>query len=179
MQQDIQKVIITEGEIHSMVRALAHRIQAEHNGETLHVVAIYDGSILFLADLIRHMSIPLRLYGLRAKSYFGGTQSTGRVEISGFDPAEVRGQPVLLVDDILDTGLTLHAVRRQLEEAGAMSVKTCVFLCKERIREVPVEADYHCRTIPDEFVVGYGLDYRGLYRNLPFVGILKREVYLP
>jgi hypoxanthine phosphoribosyltransferase len=140
---------------------------------TLVVIILLKGALVFAADLLRRVPRPLLIECLNVASYHGGTESSGKVDFLDRHFPEVRDHHVLLLDDILDTGRTLHAVRERLLEEGAAAVHTAVLLAKDKERAEEVEADYVGFEIADEFVVGYGLDYQGRYRNLPFVGVLK------
>lgn len=162
------KVLIEADRIRDEVRRLAARIEEDYRGKPLTVLGVLKGSVLFLADLVRAIRIPMRLEFLRASSYGDSTRSSGTVELGPLEGA-IRGRDVLVVDDILDSGRTLDAIRRAVREAGARSVKTCVLLDKQVARAVPVEADYAAFRIPPVFVVGYGLDYAEQFRNLPFL----------
>jgi len=134
-------------------------------------------AFVFAADLFRRLPVKLDIECMKVSSYHGGTESSGEVTFLDTEPPDVKGKQVLLVDDILDTGRTLDAVVRELNRGGAISVKTCVLLAKEKQRAVEMEADYVGFTIGDEFVVGYGLDYNEKYRNLPYVGVLGAAIY--
>ncbi len=140
------------------------------------VIGVLKGSVIFVADLLRRLPISLRLAFVWAESYRQGSTS-GRLELGGLPPEdELRGRRVLLVDDILDSGRTLAAIRAELRARGAQDVRTCVFLDKPARRAVELEADHVCFEVEDLFVVGYGLDHAGRYRNLPYVGTLKPHV---
>ena len=139
------------------------------------VVALLKGAVLFTADLLRRVPLPMEIEFLNVASYHGGTESSGVVSFLDQSLPDVRGKAVLLLDDVLDTGRTLEAVMHQLAGEGASEVKTCVLLAKDIERDALSEADYTGFVIGDEFVVGYGLDYRGRYRNLPYVGVLKES----
>jgi len=175
MREDIERVLLGERAIAERLDAMAARITEEYRGRDLTVVALLNGSIIFMADLLRRIPLPLRLDCLRVSSYHGGTVSSGRVTFHQLTMPEVRGRHVLLLDDILDSGLTLAAVRRRLMEEGPASICACVLLKKRKPRLAEVDAEYYGFEIGDEFVVGYGLDYDEHYRNLPFVGVLRRE----
>jgi hypoxanthine phosphoribosyltransferase len=174
MQSDLKRVLYREAEIAARLDQLAVQIAADYYGKELTVLAILNGSLIFMADLLRRIPLPLQLDCLRVKSYYGGTVSSGRVQ---FDPTAlplVEGRHVLLLDDILDSGNTLAAIVETVRlEAKPLSVKSCVLLRKKKKRTVSIEADYVGFDINDEFVVGYGLDYQERYRNLPLIGVLK------
>lgn len=173
---DVERVLISERQIARRVRSLSAAIQADFCGRELVVVSLLNGTVLFLADLIRHLSLPLRLDFIGISSYGMGTQS-GRLTITKELRLDVRGRHVLLVDDILDTGRTMNRVLSMLRQLRPRQIRTCVLLDKPARRVEALEADYVGFRIPDLFVVGYGLDYAERYRNLPFVGVLKPELY--
>jgi hypoxanthine phosphoribosyltransferase len=135
------------------------------------------GALVFMADLLRRVPLRLEIECLNVASYHGGTESSGQVDFLDQKLPDVKGRCVLLIDDILDTGRTLDAVSAKLREMGAREVKTCVLLTKDKKRAAEVEADYSAFEIADEFVVGYGLDYDGKYRNLPYVGVLSPSIF--
>ncbi len=172
MESLIEKVLISEDEIHKRLDSMALEILTGFDGRPITVVAVLKGALVLVADLFRRLPVKLDIEFVTAQSYYGGTETTGEVKVIGGLP-DVKGKSILLVDDILDTGLTMEALKSQLIDAGADSVATCVLLSKVKERAVDVEADYYGFEIGDEFVVGYGLDYTGHYRNLPYIGILK------
>ena len=177
MHEDIEKVLIAEEVIEKRLDVIARQIAEDFAAEeTLQVVAILKGALVFMADLLRRVPLKLEIECLNVASYHGGTESSGQVDFLDQKLPDVSGRCVLLLDDILDTGRTLAAVSEKLRTMGARDVKTCVLLTKEKERAAEVDADYSVFEIADEFVVGYGLDYDGKYRNLPFVGVLKPEV---
>ena len=174
LQANIERILLSRDEIRDRTLALGEEIERDNPGADLTLLAILHGSILFAADLMRAMTLPVYLESFRVASYHGGTSSSGRVQMGESDSLrELAGKDVLVVDDILDTGNTLHAVTGFLEnEIGAGSVRSCVLLDKQVPRAVEFDADYVGFKIEDAFVVGYGLDYQGKYRNLPFIGTL-------
>lgn len=177
MHEDVERVLITEEVIEKRLGVIAKKIQRDFaSEEQLQVVGILKGALVFMADLLRRVPLRLEIECLNVASYHGGIESTGRVDFLDQKLPEVKGRCVLLIDDILDTGQTLEAVSRRLIKMGAREVKTCVLLTKDKPRATEVEADYSAFKIEDEFVVGYGLDYGGRYRNLPYVGVLKPNV---
>ena len=173
----LDHVLVSEAAIGKRVKALAEKINRAYRNQDLTVIAIVNGALIFAADLLRQLRTPLRLDCLRAASYHSGTQAGGKPVIVDNLKLDISGQQVLLVDDILDTGNTLAAVRQLLLAKGASSVRTCVLLDKKARRSVPFEAEYVGFEIPDEFVVGYGLDFNERYRNLPCIGVLKPKFY--
>lgn len=175
MRSDIEKVLIAEEVIHKRLDTLAEQIDREFPEGPLVVVILLKGALLFSADLLRRVPRVLELECLNVASYHGGTESSGEVKFLDLHFPDVKGRHVLVLDDILDTGRTLSAVKQKLIEEGASVVRSGVLLAKDKARAAEVEADYVGFEIGDEFVVGYGLDYRGLYRNLPFVGVLKPD----
>ena len=175
MHGDIEKVLVDEGVIQKRLDILAEKVMADFEGKPMVVVALLKGAVLFMADLMRRIPLPMEFECLNVSSYHGGTKSSGEVKFLDTVQPDVAGKYVLLLDDILDTGLTMEAVAKKLQEQGAVDVKTCVLLSKDIPRDTVKEADYTGFVIGDEFVVGYGLDYQGRYRNLPFVGILKES----
>lgn len=155
---------------------MGEAITNDCEGGPLSVITVLQGGILFMADLIREINLPLQLDSISVASYHGATTSSGEVTFHQTRMPEVKGRDVLILDDILDTGRTLAAIRRKLEnECSPNSVRSAVLLSKRVERAVEVEADYVGFEVGDEFVVGYGLDYRGEYRNLPMIGVLKPE----
>ncbi|HYC77520.1 MAG TPA: hypoxanthine phosphoribosyltransferase [Planctomycetota bacterium] len=178
MHQDIERTLFTPEEIRRRIAELGAEIARRHAGEELTVVALLKGGVIFLADLIRSLDLPIKLDFAWASSYGDGTTSSRDVKLKVFPHDDLAGKTVLLVDDILDTGRTLAAVTDRLKrELGAKDVRLCVLLDKAARREVPVRADYVGFVVEDVFVVGYGLDYADRYRNLPYIGVLKPEAY--
>jgi hypoxanthine phosphoribosyltransferase len=174
MRSHLKKVLFHEEEIAARLDQLAEAITGDYRGKDLSVLAILNGSLIFMADLLRRIPLPLRLDCIQVKSYHGGTESSGMVEFDRTDLADINDRHVLLLDDILDSGRTLAAVIESVHRcARPESLKTCVLLRKMKKRSLPVEADYVGFDIEDQFVVGYGLDYQEQYRNLPLIGILE------
>ncbi len=174
MQSDLKRVLFSKEEIDARLDQLAVQITADYRGKDLTVLAILNGSLIFMSDLLRRIPLPLELDCLRVKSYYGGTVSTGRVQFDHTALPLVHGRHVLLLDDILDSGNTLTSIIETIRvESGPLSLKSCVLLRKMKNRSLTVQADYVGFDIEDEFVVGYGLDYQERYRNLPLIGVLK------
>lgn len=176
LRQEVERILIPQEEIARRVHQLALEIQNDYRERDLVVVSLLNGTVMFLADLIRHLNMPLHLDFIGVSSYGGGTTSRELVYTKDLR-LDVRGRDVLLVDDILDTGRTLKDVVRKLRRLKPRSIKTCVLLDKLARRTEKVRADYAGFEVPDLFVVGYGLDYAERYRNLPYVAVLKPEMY--
>ncbi len=175
MNGQIERVLISEEEIQKKVTEIAEQITEDYKGEELLVVAILKGAMIFTADLIRRISLPVRLDFMAVSSYGSSTESSGVVRILHDLDESVEGKHVLLVEDIIDTGLTLKYLIQNLRSRKAASLKVCVLLDKPERRVVDVKPDYCGFSIPDEFVVGYGLDFDENFRHLPYVGVLKKE----
>ncbi len=175
-RRDVELILISQPRIARRVRELAVEIERDYTGRETVVVALLNGTVMFLADLIRHLSLPLRLDFMGVSSYGLGTES-GDLVFTKELRLDVRGRDVLLVDDILDTGRTLRRVYDKLHKLQPRRIRTCVLLDKKARRVEAIEADYVGFEIPDLFVVGYGLDFAERYRNLPFVGVLYPRVY--
>ena len=173
MEDDIDRVLVDEQVIHKRLDVMAKEIRKDFPGEVLVVVVLLKGAFVFAADLLRRVPRMLEIECVNVASYHGGTESSGVVSFLDHKLPDVKGRKVLLLDDILDTGRTLKAVVDRLLEEGATEVKTGVLLAKDKPHAEDVAADYVGFYIADEFVVGYGLDYQGRYRNLPYVGVLK------
>jgi hypoxanthine phosphoribosyltransferase len=175
-RKEVERILITDRQIARRVRQMACEIQRDFAGRETVVIALLNGTMMFLADLIRNLSLPLRLDFMGVSSYGLGTEAR-EVMFTKELRLDVRGRDVLLVDDILDTGRTLSRVLPKIQALKPRRIKTCVLLDKVARREEDVEADYVGFEIPDFFVVGYGLDFAERYRNLPFVGVLHPHVY--
>lgn len=177
MQELVEKVLINSQEIQKRINDLGKRISRDYKGKEVLLVCVLKGAFVFLADLIRAMDVPLKVDFIACSSYGSSTESSGVVRILKDLDYPVEGKHILLVEDIVDTGLTLNYILSLLKERRPKSLKVCAFLDKPERRVVPVKIDYLGFKIPNEFVVGYGLDYNGQFRNLPFIGVLKQEVY--
>jgi hypoxanthine phosphoribosyltransferase len=174
MHEDIDKILISEEAIQKRLEELAAQITADYRGKDLTVLAILNGSFVLLADLLRKIPLPLTLQCLLVSSYNGSTSSSGRILFRQNQLPDLSRRHVLVLDDILDTGLTLASILEKLHEnPDIASIKTCVLLKKEIPRPFSVDVDYIGFSIGNQFVVGYGLDYKERYRNLPYIGILK------
>jgi len=172
LRSEIESVLLPADRIRRRVAQLGSALTREYSGHDLVVVALLHGTVLFLADLVRHLPLPLKLDFLGVSSYRGSTRP-GALEITRELRLDVRGREVLIVDDILDTGRTLEAVRNRIGDLRPAGIRTCVLLDKPSRRERPVQADYVGFRIPDVFVVGYGMDHDERFRNLPFVGVKR------
>ena len=175
-RKDVQSVLITEEQLAKRIKILAREIEKDFHGREMVVVSLLSGTVMFLADLIRHLNSPLRLDFMGVSSYGAGTES-GELVFTKELRIDVRGRDVLLVDDILDTGKTLSRVIPKLAALKPRRIKTCVLLNKAARRVEKIKADYVGFEIPDYFVIGYGLDFAERYRNLPFVGVLHPHIY--
>ena len=173
----IERVLYTEEDIARRVKELGEQISRDYDGKPLAVIGVLRGGAVFCADLIRAISVPLELSFIEASSYKNATTPQGEVSINISKGFFAKGMHILIAEDIIDTGHTLYAVRERLLKEGALSVKTCCILNKPSRRQAQITADYVGFDIPDEFVVGYGLDYANKYRNLPYIGVLSRKVY--
>lgn len=170
---DLHRILLSAETIHTRVTAMAGQIEKDYAGSLITVVALMDGALFFVADLLRQIDLPIRLVTLGASSYHGGTHSSGEVRLNWPLGVSFKGEHVLLLDDILDTGLTLAALHERLRQEAPASLRTGVLLRKNRSRTQENTVDYCGFEIEDEFVVGYGMDYQGRFRNLPCIGILR------
>jgi hypoxanthine phosphoribosyltransferase len=175
-RNDVEKILMSEHEIIHRVCEMSKEIERDFKGTDMVVVSLLSGTVLFLGDLIRHLAIPLRLDFMGVSSYGNGTEA-GELVFTKELKLDVRGRSVLIVDDILDTGKTMKRVVEKIHALGPRSIKTCVLLEKEERRIENIKADYVGFTVPDCFVVGYGLDFAERYRNLPFIGVLHPHIY--
>ncbi|MEX0631203.1 MAG: hypoxanthine phosphoribosyltransferase [Chloroflexota bacterium] len=177
MHADVQEVLLTEDQIQARVAELGGQLNADYTGLEPVLISVLKGSIVFLADLVRSMELPLSIDIMEVSSYGAATETSGQVRILKDLSNPIEGRHVIVVEDIIDTGLTLNYLLRYLREKGPASLRICCLLDKpaRRLTEIPI--DYVGFTIPDRFVVGYGLDYGERYRNLPYVGVLRPSVY--
>ena len=169
----ITKVLIDEEKIAKRVAELGAQIEKDYEGKEPIVVAILKGSIIFYGDLVRKIKLPIRFDTMAVSSYGSGTSSSGNVKIKKDMSHDICDKDVLIIEDIIDSGNTMKSLTALLEHRGAKSIKVCAFLDKPSRRQTDFEADYIGYSIPDEFVVGYGLDYDEKYRNLPYIGVLE------
>ena len=177
MYEDIERVLVTKDEIDAMVARLGRQISRDYEGQPLVVLSVLKGGFVFMADLIRHITIPLELDFMAVSSYGASTKSSGVVQLIKDADVVLTGKHVLIAEDIIDSGLTLSYLKNMLATRGPLSVKICTAFDKPAGRKVDLEADYVGITIPDEYVVGYGLDYASKMRNIPELCVLKRSMY--
>lgn len=177
MNQDIQKIVLTEEQIKQKVAEAAAWLDKRYAGKKPLFISVLKGSVMFFCDLVRAMETPVQMDFMMVSSYGDGTQTSGAPKIVMDLTMPVAGRDVVLVEDIVDSGYTLQRMHRLINERGAASFTIVTLLNKQGRRKVDVKADYTCFDVGDDFIVGYGLDYAQQYRNLPYVGILKREVY--
>lgn len=177
MKEDIAEIIISEQELQKTVKKLAVQISNDYQGWKPLLIGILKGSVVFLADLIRHIDLPLEIDFLGVASYGSSAKSSGVVKITKDCSIDLAGRDIIVVEDIIDTGYSVECIVDLLRSRGVNSLKLCVLLDKADAHKKRIKIDYRGLIVPNEFLVGYGLDYNEKYRNLPYVGILKREVY--
>ncbi len=177
MHENVEYIMIDEKQISEKVEEMAKLLDKLYKDRKPIVVCILKGSVMFFSDLIRNMKTELTIDFMSVSSYGAGVKSTGELKIKKDLSSDIAGRDVLIVEDIIDSGNTLYKLKKILNDRNPASVNIVTLLDKPQRREVPMEPDYTCFTIEDEFVVGYGLDYAEEYRNLPYVGVLKRSVY--
>jgi hypoxanthine phosphoribosyltransferase len=177
MRDDLSEVVLTEEEIQQRVRELGDEISADYGDEAILLIAVLRGAALFVADLARSVSSPVEIDFMAVSSYGSSTKSSGVVRIIKDLDETIEGRHVLVVEDILDTGLTLKYLLKNLASRQPASLEVCTLLSKAGKQRVPISCKYVGFEIPDEFVVGYGLDYAEKYRNLPYIGVLRPEIY--
>lgn len=178
MLNDIKEVLFSEELLDDVVRKLGAQISRDYKDRNLLMVSILKGSVVFMSDLMRSISIPCEIDFMAVSSYGSGTKSSGTVRILKDLDRDIRGYDVLIVEDILDSGMTLNYLMDLLYARDPNSIRICTLFDKPERRKVDINPDYKGLEVPDEFIVGYGLDYDEKYRNLPFVGILKPQVYM-
>lgn len=177
VNKDIKSELLSEKKISELTNSLAERINRDYEGKEMLLIVILKGSVIFASDLLRKITVDVKVDFMQVSSYGSGTVSGGDVKIKKDVESDVMGKHVLIVEDIVDSGNTLSKLKRLFAQRGAASVKICTLLSKPSRRTTEVECEYIGTEIPDEFVVGYGLDFNERYRNLPYVGILKPEIY--
>lgn len=176
MNNDIEKVLYSEEDLSKRIAEMAAILNSEYQGKQPIVIPVLNGAMIFASDLIKRLNFKLTIEPMKASSY-QGANSTGTVKIVQDVKSDVKNRPVIFLEDIIDTGRTLQALSEEMEYRGATDVKVVSMLDKPETRVVDFEPDLYGFKAPDEFLVGYGLDYNGLYRNLPYIGVLKHEVY--
>lgn len=171
------RTLISEEQLHQKVAQIGKQVSADYQDKNLLMVSVLKGSVVFMADLMREISTPCEIDFMCVSSYGSGTKTSGVVKIIKDLDIDLKDRDLLIVEDILDSGMTLSYIKEMLKQRGTKSIKICTLLDKPERRKADITPDYVGFTVPDEFVVGYGLDYDEKYRNLPYVGILKPEVY--
>lgn len=177
MTNDISEILLSEEELKNIVNRLGEEISRDYKGKNLILISVLKGSVIFMADLMRAIKIPCKIDFMAVSSYGAGTKTSGEVKIIKDLTESVEGEDVVIVEDILDSGVTLSYLKKLLLARNPASIRICTLLDKPERRKADIIADYAGTEIPDAFAVGYGLDYAEKYRNLPFIGVLKPEVY--
>ena len=177
MHKDVEKILFSEQDIANRVKAVAAQIESDYQGKEILAVAILNGSFIFAADLLRAMERETLLSFMVVSSYKNSAVTSGNIDVIKDTFTDVQGKNVLIIEDIIDSGFTLAYLKNLFLQRGAASVKTCTLLDKQEMRQTEIEPDYTGFIVPDEFIVGYGLDYAQQYRGLPYIGVLKSEVY--
>jgi hypoxanthine phosphoribosyltransferase len=177
ISRDVERTLISEEEIHQRISELGEQITRDYENQDLMLVGVLKGAVIFMVDLARTINLPLEIDFMATSSYGASTESSGVVRILKDLDRSIEGRNILIVEDIVDSGLTLKYLREILSDRGPRSIRICALLNKQKARKADVEIDYVGFEIPDEFVIGYGLDFAEIYRNLPFIGVLKREKY--
>ena len=179
MHRDVERILFTAEDIESGVKRIGKKITEDYKGKDLVVIGVLKGAVLFFSDVVREIDLDCEMDFIGASSYHNAAVSTGVVTITKDINVDVAGKDVLIIEDIIDTGRTLSYLKDAVfVKRGAKSVEFCTFIDKPERREVSIDIKYKCFDTPNEFVVGYGLDYAEKYRNLPYIGVLKREIYM-
>ena len=173
----LEKTLISEEQLKTRISELAKQIEKDYEGKSPVIVGVLKGSVMFYTDLVRQIDLPLTVDFMSISSYGAGVNSTGEVKIIKDIDGKIGGKDVIIVEDIVDTGYSMNCLLKLFATRSPKSVRVCALLDKPSRREIPVPIDYTGFQVANEFVVGYGLDYAGLYRNIPFIGVLKKEVY--
>jgi hypoxanthine phosphoribosyltransferase len=177
MREDLSYVLLTEQQIKDKVKELGQQIAKDYAGKNLMLVGLLKGSVVFMTDLMRAIDIPVAIDFMSVSSYGKGVKTSGVVKIIKDLDVEIKDYDILIVEDILDSGMTLSYITQMLQNRGPKSIRLCTLLDKPERHKVDVHIDYCGFVVPDEFIVGYGLDYAEKYRNLPYIGVLKPEIY--
>lgn len=177
MHQDVERILLTEDEVAAKIQNLADQLNTDYQGKEVLCVCILKGSVIVFSDLVRKLTFPVTFDFLIASSYESSSVSSHMLKIKKDLESDIKGKHVLIIEDIIDTGHTLFHLKKELLKREPLSLKICTLLDKPSRREDPMEADYVGAVIPNEFVVGCGLDFDGKYRQFPYVGVLKRECY--
>lgn len=177
MDEDVKEILVTEQQIKDKISEIGAKISEDYKDKNLLLVSVLKGSVVFMADLMRAITIPVRIDFMSVSSYGSGVKTSGVVKIIKDLDIPLEGYEVIIVEDILDSGLTLHYIIEILQSRNPKSIKICTLLDKPQSRKVDVKTNYCGFNLPDKFVVGYGLDYNEKYRNLPYIGVLKPEIY--
>ncbi len=177
MREDLQSILLTKEQIDEKVKELGAQISKDYEGKNLFLVGLLKGSVVFMSDLMRNITVDAGIDFMSVSSYGKGTTSSGTVKIIKDLDIDISDKDILIIEDILDSGVTLSYITSLLVSKNAKSIKLCTLLNKPERRKVEVKVDYNGFNIPDEFVVGYGLDYAEKYRNLPYIGILHPKIY--
>lgn len=177
MHKDVESVLLSEEQIEKIVNTVAKKIEKDFTGKEFLMIGLLKGSVAFMADLMKKINLDFSIDFMVASSYGSGTESSGKIKIISDITIPVKDKDILIVEDIVDSGNTLNFISNYLVTKGANSVKVATLCDKPARRKVPFKPDYVGTEIPDEFIVGYGLDYDEKYRNLPYIGVLKRSVY--
>lgn len=177
IMNDVERILISEEELKNIVKRIGKQITEDYRGKDLLLVSVLKGSVIFMADLMREIDLPCNIDFMAVSSYGSGTKSSGVVKIIKDLDQSIECKDLLIVEDILDSGRTLNYIREILSARNPKSIKICTLFDKPERRDVDIFADYIGAPVPNEFIVGYGLDYNEYYRNLPYIGVLKRAVY--
>ncbi|AEV94595.1 hypoxanthine phosphoribosyltransferase [Pediococcus claussenii] len=177
MDNDIAKTLYSQNDIHEACVRLGEQLTTDYADKQPLVISVLSGAVFFTTDVVREMDVYADMDFIDVSSYNGGLESSGNIDLVTDLSTDVKGRDILIIEDIVDTGRTLKYIIELLYKRNAKSVKVCALMDKPTGRKIEVKADYVGFVVPDEFVVGYGLDYKGLYRNLPYVGVLKPEIY--
>ena len=177
MRNDVAEILYTEDQLAEIVARMGRQISEDYRDKNLFMISVLKGSLIFMADLMRAVTIPCSIDFLSVSSYGAGTTTTGAVRILKDLDDSREGKDLLIVEDILDSGVTLSFLMKNLSARNPRSIRLCTLLDKPERRKVDIHADYVGAQVPDEFIVGYGLDYAEKYRNLPYIGVLKPEIY--